>query len=114
MSFKTLLPFTVLATSAYAQLNTLAQAKGLDYFGTATDNGELTDTAYKAVLSNTSEWGQITPGNSMKWDAIEPEQNTFTYTNGDVIADLAETNGQKLRCHNLVWYSQLPSWGESI
>lgn len=65
-----------------------------------------------AQLSNTSDFGQITPGNSMKWDAIEPSQNTFTYTQGDAIASLAAKNGQLLRCHNLVWYNQLPSWGK--
>jgi endo-1,4-beta-xylanase len=27
-----------------------------------------------------------------------------------VIANLAKSNGQLLRCHNTVWYSQLPSW----
>lgn len=27
-----------------------------------------------------------------------------------MITDFAEANGQILRCHNLVWYSQLPSW----
>ncbi|KAF1948202.1 endo-1,4-beta-xylanase precursor [Byssothecium circinans] len=91
-------------------LNTRAIAAGKQYFGSATDNGELSDTPYKAILSNTADFGQITPANSMKWDAIEPSRNTFSYTRGDVIADLAATNGQKLRCHALVWHSQLPSW----
>lgn len=58
------LPF--LFPSALAQLNDLAVAVGLKYFGTATDNPELTDTAYVEVLSNNTEWGQITPGNSQK------------------------------------------------
>nr|BBC47920.1 xylanase [Penicillium sp.] len=96
-----------------AGLDTAAVALGKKYFGTATDNPELTDTAYVAQLNNTQDFGQITPGNSQKWDATEPSQNTFTFTNGDVIADLAEANGQKLRCHNLVWYEQLPSWVSS-
>ncbi|KAJ6035857.1 Glycoside hydrolase superfamily [Penicillium herquei] len=96
-----------------AGLDTAAVALGKAYFGTATDNPELTDTAYEAQLINTEDFGQITPGNSQKWDATEPSQNTFTFTNGDVIADLAEANGQKLRCHNLVWYEQLPSWVSS-
>ncbi|KAF4633193.1 hypothetical protein G7Y89_g4922 [Cudoniella acicularis] len=65
MYFSTLiLPFVV--PVAYAQLNTLAKAAGLKYFGTATDNPELNDTALVAALSNTSEFGQITPGNSQK------------------------------------------------
>lgn len=49
-----------------AQLNTLAKAAGKLYFGTATDNPEITDQAYLAILTNTSEFGQITPGNTQK------------------------------------------------
>lgn len=49
-----------------AGLHTAAVAKGLTYFGTATDNPELTDTAYVTQLNNTGDFGQVTPGNSMK------------------------------------------------
>ena len=55
------------ALGASAQLNDVAQSAGKLYLGSATDNPELTDTAYVAILSNSSEFGQITPGNSMKW-----------------------------------------------
>ena len=48
-------------------LNAIAQAAGLKYLGSATDNPELTDTDYVAILSDSSEFGQLTPGNSMKW-----------------------------------------------
>ncbi|CEO59739.1 Putative Endo-1,4-beta-xylanase [Penicillium brasilianum] len=106
-----LLAAGVLSKLAFgAGLDTAAVAIGKLYFGTATDNPELTDTAYVTQLNNTNDFGQITPGNSQKWDATEPSQNTFTFTNGDTVAKLAEANGQKLRCHNLVWHSQLPSW----
>ncbi|KAH7911462.1 glycoside hydrolase family 10 protein [Hygrophoropsis aurantiaca] len=97
------------ATSTVA-LNVAAKAAGKLYFGTATDNPELTNTAYVTILNNTAMFGQLTPGNSMKWDAIEPEQNVFDFTGGDQIADLAEQTGKIIRGHNLVWYSQLPSW----
>ncbi|KAF7797213.1 hypothetical protein EIP86_008405 [Pleurotus ostreatoroseus] len=96
-----------------AKLHTLAKAAGKLYFGSATDNPELTDTAYTAILDDNTMFGQITPGNSMKWDATEPEEGTFTFTQGDVIANLAKTNGQLLRGHNCVWYNQLPSWVSS-
>ncbi|KAJ5087048.1 CAZyme family GH10 [Penicillium alfredii] len=86
-----------------AGLDVAAVAKGLLYFGTATDNPELTDTAYVAGLKNTDDFGQITPGNS--------QRNTFAFTKGDMIADLAASNGQQLTCHTLVWHSQLPNWG---
>jgi endo-1,4-beta-xylanase len=91
-------------------LNTAAKAYGKLYFGTATDNNELTDTEYTAILSDTNEFGQITPGNALKWDTVEPSRGQFNYENGDVVVDLAEKNGQLLRCHTLVWYNQLPSW----
>ncbi|KAJ5169934.1 Glycoside hydrolase superfamily [Penicillium coprophilum] len=96
-----------------AGLHNAAVAKGKLYFGSATDNPELTDAPYLAQLSNTDDFGQITPGNAQKWDSIEPSQNTFSYTKGDVVADLAAKNGQKLRCHTLVWHSQLPNWVSS-
>jgi endo-1,4-beta-xylanase len=106
-------PIALLKPRAASGLNDAIVASGKLYFGSATDNPELTNTSYVKELNNTADFGQITPGNSMKWDAIEPERGTFTYTEGDVIADLAQENGQKLRCHNLVWYNQLPSWVSS-
>lgn len=100
------------AQGAYAGgLNSLAVAAGKKYFGTATDNNELSDTAYVAILKNNSMFGQITPANSMKWENVQPSQNTFTYAGGDQIAKFAQANGQIVRCHNLVWYNQLPGWG---
>nr|ADX07328.1 putative endo-1,4-B-xylanase A [Flammulina velutipes] len=55
------------ATATATPLHTAAKAAGKLYFGSATDNGELSDEPYKAILSNSSLFGQITPGNSMKW-----------------------------------------------
>nr|B7SIW2.1 RecName: Full=Endo-1,4-beta-xylanase C; Short=Xylanase C; AltName: Full=1,4-beta-D-xylan xylanohydrolase C; Flags: Precursor [Phanerodontia chrysosporium]ABZ88799.1 endo-1,4-beta-xylanase C precursor [Phanerodontia chrysosporium] len=99
--------------SSSAKLHTLAKAAGKLYFGTATDNNELTDTAYTAILDDNTMFGQITPANSMKWDATEPQQGVFTFSGGDQIATLAKTNGMLLRGHNCVWYNQLPSWVSS-
>ncbi|KIK57215.1 glycoside hydrolase family 10 protein [Collybiopsis luxurians FD-317 M1] len=90
--------------------NTVAKAAGKLYFGTATDNSELTNTAYTAILDNNAYFGQLSPANSMKWDATEPEQGVFTFTGGDQIVALAKSNGQLMRGHNCVWYNQLPSW----
>jgi endo-1,4-beta-xylanase len=62
-----------------------------------------------AILES-SMFGQITPGNAMKWGPTEPTQGTFTYTQGDAVLSLAQASGDVVRAHNLVWYSQLPSW----
>lgn len=40
----------LLLTGVNANLNQLAQAAGKLYFGSATDNSELSDSAYKAIL----------------------------------------------------------------
>ncbi|KAL3457335.1 putative endo-1,4-beta-xylanase [Aspergillus heterothallicus] len=110
-SFTVALATTVLPNIAAAiGLHEAAVAAGLQYFGSATDNGELSDAPYLAQLGNTADFGQITPGNAQKWDSTEPSQGSFSFTNGDVIADLADDNGQFLRCHTLVWHQQLPSW----
>lgn len=47
-------------------MNDAAKAIGQVYFGSATDNPELSDSAYVKQLSNTADFGQITPGNSQK------------------------------------------------
>ncbi|MER6571095.1 endo-1,4-beta-xylanase [Streptomyces sp. NPDC001093] len=78
------------------------------YFGSATDNPELTDSAYTEILGG--EFDMITPGNGMKWYATEPQQGFFDWTNGDQIVNLARRNHQKVRAHTLVWHSQLPDW----
>lgn len=96
MHLFTLLPLSLLPV-ALGQLNTLAKARGLKYFGTATDNPELTDTTYLSILTNTSQFGQITPGNTQKWVYTEPTQGVFTFAEGDVITSLAESDGQILR-----------------
>ncbi|MGY1455600.1 endo-1,4-beta-xylanase [Streptomyces sp. SS8] len=90
-----------------ATLGELAQAKGR-YFGSATDNPELSDTQYTRILG--SEFGQITVGNTMKWQYTEPSRGRFDYTAAEEIVDLAESNGQSVRGHTLVWHNQLPSW----
>ncbi|KAF9444311.1 glycoside hydrolase family 10 protein [Macrolepiota fuliginosa MF-IS2] len=101
------------STSTVTGLNTVAKAAGKLYFGSATDNPELSDSPYVAILSDTKEFGIITPGNSMKWDATEPSRGSFSFTNGDTIVNLAKANGQMVRGHTTVWYSQLPSWVSS-
>ncbi|KAJ5711498.1 hypothetical protein N7488_005654 [Penicillium malachiteum] len=85
-------------------LNNLAQAAGKLWFGTAMDTttAEPDDVDYMTVFNDTNIFGQVTPGNTMKWEFTEPTQN-------ETIA-LAKATGKKVRCHNLVWSSELPSW----
>ncbi|EXJ57544.1 hypothetical protein A1O7_07892 [Cladophialophora yegresii CBS 114405] len=91
-------------------LNDLAQAAGKLWFGTATDQpgtGEDTNILYQTILNNTHIFGQITPANAMKFVSTEPEQNVFNYTGGDIDVAIAQDHGKYLRCHNLVWATQI-------
>ncbi|GLB40262.1 putative beta-xylanase [Lyophyllum shimeji] len=96
-----------LVPSIHAQLNTLAVAAGKKYFGTATDNPELTDGPYVAQLGNKADFNQLTP------DVTEPSRGVFAFSGGDAIVAQAKKNGQLVRGHNCVWHNQLPSWVSS-
>ncbi|GLI03272.1 endo-1,4-beta-xylanase [Phytohabitans aurantiacus] len=97
--------------SASATLGQHAAARG-KYFGSATDNPELTDAPYVSILS--SEFNQITPGNTMKWQFTEPQQGQFSYGQADTVVSLARSNNQSVRGHTLVWHSQYPGWVDSV
>nr|ACP27611.1 endo-1,4-beta-xylanase [Penicillium canescens] len=89
-------------------LNKLAQRRGKHWFGTAADipgTAETTDAAYLKVLKQ--NFGEITPANAMKFMYTETEQNVFNFTEGEQFLEVAERFGSKVRCHNLVWASQV-------
>ncbi|BBA97309.1 putative endo-1,4-beta-xylanase [Actinacidiphila reveromycinica] len=94
------------AHAADTPLRTLAEAKGV-YMGTALTAGELTGTS--ASIAST-QFDEVTPGNEMKWDTVEPTRGTYNWGPGDQIVGFAQQHGMQVRGHNLVWHSQLPGW----
>ncbi|WP_030442971.1 non-reducing end alpha-L-arabinofuranosidase family hydrolase [Actinoplanes subtropicus] len=85
-----------------------AAAQSGRYFGTAVAAGRLGDSAYTSILNR--EFSAVTPENEMKWDATEPSQGRFTFTNGDRILNQGIAMGAKIRGHALLWHSQQPGW----
>ncbi|KAK4118400.1 glycoside hydrolase family 10 protein, partial [Parathielavia appendiculata] len=102
-------------------LDVLAKKAGLKYFGAATDSPGQRERAgyeevypqYDQIMWESGEFGQTTPTNGQKWLFAEPTRGVFNYTEGEIVTSLAKKHGMYLRCHALVWHSQLAPWVES-
>lgn len=55
-------------------------------------------------------FNSITSGNDMKWDATEPSEGNFRFTNADAQLSFAQANGIQMRGHTLLWHQQIPAW----
>ncbi|EPE27641.1 (Trans)glycosidase [Glarea lozoyensis ATCC 20868] len=92
-------------------LDAAMKAKG-KYWGTATDQNRLTAGSNAKIIQ--ANFGQVTPENSMKWDATEKSSNTFSLDGGNYLVEWAIANNKTIRGHTLCWHSQLPGWVSSL
>ncbi|KAM7184870.1 Glycoside hydrolase superfamily [Rhypophila sp. PSN 637] len=114
MLVKAVLAAVLAPVAVTAQLHQLAVNAGLEYFGIAVGESAVQqDSAYRNIVNDKREFGQLVPENGQKWDSTEPNQGQFNYRNADIVPNVAKQNGQLLRCHALVWHSQLPGWVNS-
>ncbi|MFC5911037.1 endo-1,4-beta-xylanase [Streptacidiphilus monticola] len=99
------------AGAASSSLRQLAEAKGI-YFGTALTQSNLSNSTLTTLAA--AQFDMVTPGNEMKWDTTEPSNGTYNFGPGDAIVSFAKAHSMRVRGHNLVWHSQLPSWVSSL
>jgi len=76
--------------------------------GAAVDPSHFSEAAYTDTLAR--EFNQVTAENAMKFDATQPAQTTFSFTQADSIVSFARANNMAVRGHTLVWYNQVPRW----
>ncbi|CAK4034090.1 glycoside hydrolase family 10 [Lecanosticta acicola] len=101
------------ATGRASGLNAAAKKSGKLWFGTAADipgTNEINDPYYMKEFNNSRVFGEATPANAMKFDATEPQQNMFDFTGAERFLEVSEASHKLVRCHNLIWGSQIPSW----
>jgi endo-1,4-beta-xylanase len=77
--------------------------------GSAVNDVALTtDATYARLLGE--QFSAITPENEMKWASVEPARGVLDFGPADDEVQFARKHRQRVRGHNLVWYSQLPNW----
>nr|BBA57846.1 xylanase [Thermobifida alba] len=100
---------TASPAQAESTLRDLAAQNGGRHFGTALTYNPLNgDSQYRDIAA--AQFSAVTHENEMKWEALEPQQGQYNWSQADSIINFAKANNQIVRGHTLVWHSQLPSW----
>ncbi|KAJ7587413.1 glycoside hydrolase superfamily [Mycena floridula] len=74
------------------------------------------DANYTKVIDSQASillFSIFTPENEMKWETIEPFQNTFNFAPADEILIFAEALAAKIHGHTFMWANQLAPWVNS-
>lgn len=101
---------TTLPASATPVVTPTGSLKQMPFpFGAAVNVALLrSNPNYKALVIK--EFSSITAENAMKFTALHPAQNTYTYADADEIVALAQADGKRVHGHTLNWYKSLPAW----
>ena len=99
-------------------INDSSDRKSLKYY--ADQNEKFIGVAlatYKSLSSEretaAKQFNMMVCENEMKFDALEPTQNSFSFGGADGLVSLAQQNNMAIRGHCLVWHSQVAGWVSS-
>lgn len=106
----------VLAAAPGPSLNDLAKAKGRRFGSTVgtgkpgTLTGSFADAAYRDLL--VAECGLLVPENELKWGALRPSADVYTFQAAERLLAFAAEKGLAMRGHTLLWHHPrwLPGW----
>jgi endo-1,4-beta-xylanase len=78
-------------------------------FGFAVNTDKLRDdAAYRALVEQ--QCSIIVAENAMKWHALRPAIDQFSFGDADALVEFAARRQIRLRGHNLCWHEALPDW----
>ena len=85
------------------------------FIGTAisTWKNDISNASLAETKAVAEQFNMIVAENEMKFDALEPSQNQFSFSGADKIVNFAEKHQMKVRGHCFVWHNQLPQWVSS-
>jgi endo-1,4-beta-xylanase len=99
------------AASAVAQQPSLKDAYKNDFkIGVALNTRQIfeTDTVGDSIVK--TQFNSISPENTLKWEAVHPQPDTYDFKTPDAYVAFGEKNQMFTIGHNLIWHSQVPKW----
>jgi endo-1,4-beta-xylanase len=90
-----------------------AAAGGVRRYGAAAMKEDfVADPRYRDALVRYCD--VIVPMNDLKWEALRPSRDAFSFSDADRILDFARSNGKSVRGHTLCWYGGMPAWANRL
>lgn len=80
--------------------------------GCAVSAANLKDDAFTRVLA--AQFGLVVAENAMKFGPIKPKPDAYFFDDADALVNFAHLHNIKVRGHNFVWHSQLPTWFKGV
>lgn len=96
------------APPAWMPLGTLAARKKIAFGFALNDHLLNSNPDYRALAAR--ECTIVTPENAMKWEAVHPQPDEYSYDRADSIVAFAQAHSLKVRGHAFCWHRALPSW----
>jgi endo-1,4-beta-xylanase len=92
-------------------LKTHAHKRGL-LAGCAVGAADLHNDTFTRVLA--AQYSVVVAENAMKFGPIKPKPDSYFFDDADALVNFAQAHDIKVRGHNFVWHSQLPSWFKGV
>jgi endo-1,4-beta-xylanase len=112
LSGLSLLPVLATGTHSLAQPASKMPSKRMRYGVAAMKENFVDDSRYRDALIKYCDI--IVPMNDLKWEALRPTREQFSFEDADRTIRFAKANGKDVRGHALCWYNALPGWTKNI